>query len=197
MVRARRLILSWAIAGVLACVAPLVGEPHSAPLIGSERAHAATVAAASVASLRARHAYDSPTTTTTMVGDARTDVPRGDHESAGWSRSSTSSFALRDAAKAAHDVPIGPVAEKAHRIADRVAAKSAPFQGYKGGRNFENNGKGMLLPKSNADGPIKYREWDVNPYTKGVNRGPERLVTGSDGSAYYTTNHYDTFTRFR
>lgn len=101
------------------------------------------------------------------------------------------------AAKAAHDVPIGPVAEKAHRIADRVLEKGAPFPGYKGGRNFENNGKGMLLPKSNANGSFTYREWDVNPYTKGVNRGSERLVTGSDGSAYYTTNHYETFTRFR
>jgi guanyl-specific ribonuclease Sa len=37
----------------------------------------------------------------------------------------------------------------------------------------------------------------VDPYIKGLDRGGERLVTGSDGSAYYTTDHYDTFVRFR
>ncbi|HWH93963.1 MAG TPA: RHS repeat-associated core domain-containing protein [Baekduia sp.] len=106
--------------------------------------------------------------------------------------------AERLAAKAVeHEVPIGPVAEKAWQTADRVAEKGAPFPGYKGGRVFENRGPGMRLPESGANGPIKYQEWDVNPYAKGVNRGGERLVTGSDGSAYYTTNHYDTFTRFR
>ncbi|WP_245581263.1 ribonuclease domain-containing protein [Propionicicella superfundia] len=44
---------------------------------------------------------------------------------------------------------------------------------------------------------VAYREWDVNPYTKGVNRGTERIVTGSDGSAYWTGDHYDTFLMFR
>jgi hypothetical protein len=36
---------------------------------------------------------------------------------------------------------------------------------------------------------------DVNPYQSGVNRGGERIVRGSDGSAYYTNDHYRTFTR--
>lgn len=40
---------------------------------------------------------------------------------------------------------------------------------------------------------VTYREWDVNPYTKGVDRGSERLVTGSDGSAYFTDDHYESF----
>ncbi|WP_425552676.1 ribonuclease domain-containing protein [Kribbella alba] len=34
---------------------------------------------------------------------------------------------------------------------------------------------------------------DVNPKVKGVDRGSERLVTGSDGSAWYTTDHYQSF----
>ncbi|MBK6871584.1 MAG: hypothetical protein IPK24_17880 [Kineosporiaceae bacterium] len=38
---------------------------------------------------------------------------------------------------------------------------------------------------------------DVNPYTKGVDRGTERIVTGSDGSAYRTNDHYDTFLMLR
>lgn len=44
---------------------------------------------------------------------------------------------------------------------------------------------------------MTYREWDVNPYTKGVNQEPERIVTGSDGSADWTGDHYDTFLMFR
>lgn len=64
--------------------------------------------------------------------------------------------------------------------------------GYKGGRVFENT-QGRL-PETPG---VTYREWDVNPYVKGVNRGPERIVTGSDGSAYWTGDHYDTFLMFR
>jgi len=44
---------------------------------------------------------------------------------------------------------------------------------------------------------ITYRECDVNPYVKGQNRGPERIVTGSDGSAYFTSDHYSSFTQMR
>ena len=44
---------------------------------------------------------------------------------------------------------------------------------------------------------VRYREWDVNPLRPGVNRGAERLVTGSDGSAHYTRDHYETFLEIR
>jgi guanyl-specific ribonuclease Sa len=50
-----------------------------------------------------------------------------------------------------------------------------------------------LLPRSNG---VTYREWDVNPNVKGVNRGGERIVTGSDGTGYYTNDHYQRFTQF-
>jgi guanyl-specific ribonuclease Sa len=47
------------------------------------------------------------------------------------------------------------------------------------------------LPKTDSNGnPINYKEYDVNPYQKGVNRGTERIVIGSDGKAYYTNDHY-------
>jgi guanyl-specific ribonuclease Sa len=70
------------------------------------------------------------------------------------------------------------------------------MKGYEGGRVFGNFEK--LLPRKDAkDKPIKYHEWDVNPLKPGVNRGPERLVTGSDGSAYYTDDHYKTFKKIR
>jgi guanyl-specific ribonuclease Sa len=58
----------------------------------------------------------------------------------------------------------------------------------------DGRGNGQILPMMDSAGQnITYREYDVNPFTPGVNRGPERLVVGSDGSAYYTADHYITF----
>lgn len=92
-------------------------------------------------------------------------------------------------------IPFGPGTEKAWNVLERVTSKGSPLPGYKGGSTFKNL-KGQLPELDGAGNPVSYREWDVNPYTKGVNRGPERIVTGSDGSAYYTGNHYDSFLQF-
>jgi hypothetical protein len=73
----------------------------------------------------------------------------------------------------------------------------ATQRGYKGGRAFLNSGSdgGEVLPRVDENGAdITYREYDIHPYTKGVNRGTERVVVGSDGKAYYTKDHYKTFT---
>jgi guanyl-specific ribonuclease Sa len=37
----------------------------------------------------------------------------------------------------------------------------------------------------------------MSPNVKGVPRDASRVVTGSDGSAYYTSDHYDSFIMFR
>jgi Zn-dependent protease with chaperone function/guanyl-specific ribonuclease Sa len=77
--------------------------------------------------------------------------------------------------------------------------RSAP-EGYEGGRRFLNLGRDgeQILPKVDAQGrAIQYQEWDVHPRVPGKNRGAERLITGSDGSAFYTPNHYQTFLRIR
>ncbi|MCC7246732.1 MAG: hypothetical protein IT269_13695 [Saprospiraceae bacterium] len=67
-------------------------------------------------------------------------------------------------------------------------------EGFVGGREFQNREK--ELPAKASDGSrIRYSEWDVHPKVKGKNRGPERLVTGSDHSAWYTRDHYKNFTR--
>ncbi len=58
-------------------------------------------------------------------------------------------------------------------------------------QQIEYDSFGRVLSDSN---PITYKEYDVNPYQKGVNRGAERLVRGSDGRSYYTNDHYETFT---
>jgi len=68
---------------------------------------------------------------------------------------------------------------------------SAPT-GYVGSRHF-GNFEGRLPETDSAGKRINYQEWDVNPHQKGVNRGAERLITGSDSSAYYTPNHYESF----
>ena len=64
--------------------------------------------------------------------------------------------------------------------------------GFVGGRVFGNY-EG-LLPRYNARRKrIEYREWDVRPKAEGRSRGAERLVTGSDGRAWYSADHYRTF----
>lgn len=70
-------------------------------------------------------------------------------------------------------------------------------QGYVGGRRFGNYGGNgeQKLPTRDAHGKaITYQEWDIHPKVRGRNRGAERIVTGSDGRAWYTADHYSTFT---
>ena len=54
------------------------------------------------------------------------------------------------------------------------------------------------LPTQKSDGvPITYREHDVHDKVTGQNRDGCRFVTGSDGSVYYTNDHYGTFTKLQ
>jgi len=92
------------------------------------------------------------------------------------------------------------VPEHAQNTLRQIEETGRPPRGYKGGRTFENDGRGggQLLPKTDPQGnPINYQEYDVHPYQQGVNRGPERIVRGSDGTAYYTSDHYGTFTKIK
>jgi ribonuclease len=77
---------------------------------------------------------------------------------------------------------------------------SANAPGTRGGSGFRNvtpDGQ-HPLPTTDASGkPITYQEWDVNPRAPGQDRDTERIVTGSDGSAWYTTDHYHTFHQIR
>jgi RHS repeat-associated protein len=92
------------------------------------------------------------------------------------------------------------VPEKAVATLSEIDRTAAAPPGYRGGGPFSNDGRGggQVLPQATPNGtPITYQEWDVNPYTRGVNRGAERLVTGSDGSAWFTNDHYQHFNRMR
>lgn len=76
---------------------------------------------------------------------------------------------------------------------------SAP-EGYVGGRQFMNDSRGgtTALPYRDPAGRrIVYHEYDVNPKVSGVDRGPQRLVVGDDGSAWTTGDHYVTWKRLR
>ena len=75
-----------------------------------------------------------------------------------------------------------------------------PPPGHVGGRRFGNFGRGgeQRLPVRTGRGSrIDYQEWDIHPRRPGRNRGAERLVTGSDGRAWYSADHYCSFTEMR
>lgn len=69
-------------------------------------------------------------------------------------------------------------------------------EGYVGGREFKNR-EGLLPKESSSGGKMSYQEWDVHPKQEGQNRGTERLVTSSDGDAYFTSDHYKSFTKIK
>ena len=64
------------------------------------------------------------------------------------------------------------------------------------GEDFNNNPKKgeTKLPEQTSDGSkITYKEFDAETTPSGKGRGKKRFVHGSDGSTYYTDDHYKTF----
>lgn len=87
-----------------------------------------------------------------------------------------------------------PIPLKVYQVLQYIRAHHSPMPGFVGGTTF-GNFQG-ILPKTDAGGKkITYQEWDVNKHLQGVNRGVERLCTGSDNRAWYTNDHYVTFTQ--
>ncbi len=88
------------------------------------------------------------------------------------------------------------IPQKVYTVLRYVETYQKPMQGYAGGREFKNREK--RLPLFNTKNkPVSYREWDVNPKIEHRNRGTERLITGNDRSAWYTANHYKSFTKIK
>ena len=79
------------------------------------------------------------------------------------------------------------VPQKARDVLAEIERRSGePPSGYVGGRTFQNRER--HLPRGS------YREYDVNPKRRGVDRGPERIVIERrTGRAFYTPDHYETF----
>ena len=72
-------------------------------------------------------------------------------------------------------------------LAEIQKRKGEPPPGYVGGRTFGNRER--RLPRGS------YREYDVNPKKPGKSRGAERIVIEQrTGKAYYSRDHYETFT---
>ena len=85
---------------------------------------------------------------------------------------------------------------KVYDVLRYVRQNNRAMSGYVGGRRFGNFEK--HLPRQAISGRrIVYQEWDVNPKQRGRNRGTERLITGSDGRAWFTSDHYNTFTEVK
>ncbi len=87
--------------------------------------------------------------------------------------------------RAARDVD---VPEKAREVLAEIQKRNGePPPGYVGGHVFGNRER--RLPRG------EYREYDVNPKRPGRNRGTERIVIEQQtGKAYYSRDHYETFT---
>lgn len=83
-------------------------------------------------------------------------------------------------------VSVAPL--KAQDLLKRLQERDGvPLPGYIGGRDFQNRER--RLPRG------RYREYDVNPKIRGRSRDAERLVIEQrTGKAYYTGDHYRTFT---
>jgi len=90
--------------------------------------------------------------------------------------------------------------ERARQVIEHFDRTGTRQNGYKQETGFVNDGRkgGEVLPIATSSGEqITYMEWDVNPYVPSARRDAQRLVTGSDGSVYYTENHYRSFRRVR
>ncbi len=59
------------------------------------------------------------------------------------------------------------------------------------------NRDGKLPTMDNTGSPITYKEFDVNNKLPNANRDEQRFITGSDGSIYYTDDHYSTFIKIK
>ncbi len=97
-----------------------------------------------------------------------------------------------DNGKPAPKTPVSEVPAYALEVLKHIRNNGVAPDGYVGGREFLNREK-HLRPKEEGGKRIRYSEWDVHPKVQGQNRGAERLVTGSDHSAWYTADHYKSF----
>ena len=84
------------------------------------------------------------------------------------------------------------IPQKVYEVLKYIRANHHAMNRYVGGRVFTN--RENIVPQMDGKGnPITYQEWDVNPKIQGQNRGTERILTGSDGRAWYTDDHYQSF----
>ncbi|MBP2000771.1 RHS repeat-associated protein [Paenibacillus shirakamiensis] len=71
---------------------------------------------------------------------------------------------------------------------------SGQTEGTAAGSKY-NNKDGKLPVTDSAGNPINYKEYDVNNKLPNEARDAQRFVRGTDGSIYYTNDHYANFTK--
>lgn len=111
---------------------------------------------------------------------------------------------VTDAGKIAEDIPKKPLSE----LPENVQESYKKYEDVNWNGNFENATPGTsagkkyknrdgLLPGVDENGnAITYKRYDVNNLPEGASsRDGHRFVRGSDGSVYYTSDHYKTFTK--
>lgn len=119
------------------------------------------------------------------------ETPRGNSRETPKYQQSATNERLTSSVSQRKGIPNGSTPEKVYEVLRYVKANGQAMNGYVGGRRFGNYEK--RLPMKEDGRKIQYQEWDVNPKRQGKNRGVQRLITGSNGKAYYTEDHYDTF----
>ncbi len=128
-----------------------------------------------------------------LIGCGQTQKQQPIHNSADTEQKTTSNVGnsqIDD--KTPPNVANSRIPVKVYKVLQYVRDHNEAMPGYVGGRNFQNRERRLAINDSKGN-KIKYQEWDVNPKRGGINRGVERLVTGSDNRAWYTNDHYQTF----
>jgi guanyl-specific ribonuclease Sa len=77
---------------------------------------------------------------------------------------------------------------------DKKPGKGLTVGQISGGGTFGNR-EGWYPTADDKGNAITYREYDIKKYD-GTNRGGERIVVGSDGTYYYSSDHYKNPQRF-
>ncbi|MFE5876210.1 ribonuclease domain-containing protein [Rhodococcus sp. NPDC056506] len=137
----------------------------------------------------------SSVTKSSSVQSSSVQAKPGATTKAAPSSSAPSSSAAKTTQQANSDAPARVLATLVEIDAGRWP-DSANAPGTKGGITFRNS-EGRLPAVGAGGGRVLYQEWDVNAKKNGQGRDAERIVTGNDGSAWYTLDHYDTFVRIR
>jgi ribonuclease T1 len=127
-------------------------------------------------------------------------VARGEHHTANPAAQPMPAITAGTMSAAPITAHLSGVPDRAYQTLGEIDAGrwpgSANAPGTKGGDRWQNR-QGQLAQQDSSGRAITYQEWDVNPKQPGQGRDAERIITGSDGSAYYTGDHYKTFQRMR
>lgn len=103
-------------------------------------------------------------------------------------RASTGEASLRSV-QGSRTVTSQDVPEAAREVFEYVIKNGRAPAGYVGGRLWQN--REHRLPRG-----AQYREYDIHPKERGVNRGAERIIVDRvSGKGWYTGDHYRSFVR--